>query len=174
MDTKPPPLGESRSNTGRLAWATSTTEILGTQQERRRKLVYRDAAIVATKDVAQDEHSKIIHKTVISQNKKQHAVGCEYIHMEVNGSELTVYRPAGVHRGVHIEFISAYNREPPWSTRVYICTVRTIEHHDVVSSGILADESPDKRPCEWMKQSIITVMEATEAYMVEVTAEFHS
>ena len=52
-------------------------------------------------------------------------------------------------------------------------TVREIEHRDVVISGIFADEFPDKRPREWTKQASITLEEATEAYMVEVTAEFH-
>jgi hypothetical protein len=41
-----------------------------------------------------------------------------------------------------------------------------------VSSGIFADEFPDKRPHEWMKQALITLEEDTEAYMVEVAAEF--
>jgi len=49
MDTQPPLPGESGSNTGRLAGATTNTDILGTQQERRHKLVHRDAANAATK-----------------------------------------------------------------------------------------------------------------------------
>jgi len=48
-----------------------------------------------------------------------------------------------------------------------------MEHHDFASSGIFADEFADKHPREWMKQALITFEEATEAYMVEVTAEFH-
>jgi hypothetical protein len=42
-----------------------------------------------------------------------------------------------------------------------------------VSSGIFTDAVPDKRPHEWTKQALITLEEATEAYIVEVTAEFH-
>jgi len=71
------------------------------------------------------------------------------------------------------EFIAAGNGKPPWSTQAFVRTVSKIEHHDVVSSGIFAEEFPDKRPCEWTKQAVITLEEATEAYMVEVTAEFH-
>jgi hypothetical protein len=85
MDTQPPPPGESRSNTGRLAGATSNTEILGTQQECRYKLVHHDAANVATKHMSQDAHLKIVRKTGSSNNKKQHAVGCKYILIEANG-----------------------------------------------------------------------------------------
>jgi hypothetical protein len=55
----------------------------------------------------------------------------------------------------------------------FIRTVREIKHHDVVRSGICEDEIPDKPPRERMKQALITLEEATEAYMVEVTAEFH-
>jgi len=47
-----------------------------------------------------------------------------------------------------------------------------MEHHDVISSGIFADEFPDKHSREWTKQALITLEEATEAYMVEVTPEF--
>jgi hypothetical protein len=64
-----------------LAGATSNTEHLGIQQERGQKLVHRDAANVATKHMTQDAHLKIIRKTGSSKNKKQHAVGCEYILM---------------------------------------------------------------------------------------------
>jgi len=55
----------------------------------------------------------------------------------------------------------------------FVRTVHEIEHHDVVSSWVFADEFPDKRPREWTKQSLITLEKATEVYMVEVTAEFH-
>jgi len=54
----------------------------------------------------------------------------------------------------------------------FVRTVREIEHNDAVSSGIFVDEFPDKRPREWTKQALITLEEATEAYMGVVTAEF--
>jgi hypothetical protein len=79
MDTQPPPVGETGSHTGRLAGATSNPELLGTQQERRHKLVHRDAANVATTHMTQDAHLKIVRKAGSSKNKKQHAVGCRYI-----------------------------------------------------------------------------------------------
>jgi len=41
-----------------------------------------------------------------------------------------------------------------------------------VSSVIFADDFPDKRPREWTKQALITLEKATEAYGVEVSAEF--
>jgi len=90
MDTQPPPPGESGTNTGRLAGATPNTELLGPQQERRHKLIHRDAGNVATKHMTQDAHLKIVRKTGSSKNKKQHAVGCEYIPIVANGGELTV------------------------------------------------------------------------------------
>jgi hypothetical protein len=89
MDTQPPPAGESGSNTSRLAGATSNTELLGTQQERRHKLVHCDAANVATKHMTQDVYLKIVRKTGSSKNKKQHSVGCEYIMIVANGGQLT-------------------------------------------------------------------------------------
>jgi hypothetical protein len=89
MNTQPPPEGESGSNTGRLAGATSNMELLGTQQERSHKLVHREAANVATKHMTQDAHLKIFRKTGSSKNQKQHAVGCKYILVMANGGQLT-------------------------------------------------------------------------------------
>jgi hypothetical protein len=72
----------------------------------------------------------------------------------------------GVRKALRNEFIAAHNGKPPWSTDAFFRTVRESEHHDVVSSGIFADEFPDKRPHEWTKQAVITLEEATEAYVV--------
>jgi hypothetical protein len=71
------------------------------------------------------------------------------------------------------EFIAVRDWKPPWSTKASVCTLRDIEHHDVVNSGLFADAFPDKHPREWTKQALITLEEATKAYTVEVTAEFH-
>jgi len=73
-----------------LAGATSSTEILGTQQERRHKLVHRDTADAATKHMTQDAYLKIVRKTGSRRNKKQHVVGCEYIDIYAIGGLLTV------------------------------------------------------------------------------------
>jgi hypothetical protein len=90
MDTQRRPPGESGSNNGSLAGATSNTEILRTQQKRRHKLVHRDAANVATKHMTQVAHLNIVSKPGRNKNKKKHAVGCEYIHIKANSSQLTV------------------------------------------------------------------------------------
>jgi len=55
--------------------------------------------------------------------------------------------------------------------KAFIRTVREIEHHDVISSRIFADELHDKDPGEWTKQALQTLEEATESYMVAVIAK---
>jgi hypothetical protein len=90
MDTQPPVPGESGSNPSRLAGASSTTEILGTQPECRHKLVHHDAANAGSKYITQDAHLKIVCQTRGSKNQKQHAVGCEYIPNKANSGQLTV------------------------------------------------------------------------------------
>jgi len=105
--------------------------------------------------MTQDAHLKIVRKTGSSKNKKQLAVGCEYIHIEANGGQLTIKHTAGVHRELRNEFIATRNGKPPLSTKAFVRTVREIEHHDVVSAGIFTDEFPDKHPCEWTKQALI-------------------
>ena len=79
----------------------------------------------------------------------------------------------GARRELSYEFIATRNGKPPLTTKAFFRTVREIEHHDAVSSRIFADEFPDKHPREWTKQALITLDEATEAYMVEVTAKSH-
>jgi hypothetical protein len=90
MDTQPPPPGQNGSNTGRLAGTASNTAILGTQLEGRHKLVHRNAANAATKHMTQDALINIVCKTGSSKNMKQHAVGCENIHIEANRGQFTV------------------------------------------------------------------------------------
>jgi hypothetical protein len=79
----------------------------------------------------------------------------------------------GVHRELHNKYIAARNGNPPCSTKAFVWTVRPIEHHDNVRSGIFTYDFADKDPREWTKRALFTLVEATEAYMVEVTAEFH-
>jgi len=90
MDTQPPQQGESESDSSLLLGATSNTSLIGTQPERRHQLVHSDAANVASKDMTQNAHLKIVRKTGRGKNQKRHAVGCEYIHNEVNGCQSTV------------------------------------------------------------------------------------
>jgi hypothetical protein len=123
--------------------------------------------------MAQDAHLKIVRKTGSSKNTKRHAVGCEYIHTEPNSGQLTVSHTLGVCRKLRNKCIAARNGKPQWSTKAFDRSVLEIEHHDVVSSGIFADEFPDKHSHEWTKQDVITLEEAREGYMVEVTSEFH-
>jgi len=65
-------------------------DILCAQQERRHMLVHRDAATAATKHMTPDAHLKIIRKTGSRKHESQHAVGCEYIHIEAKGIQLSV------------------------------------------------------------------------------------
>ena len=60
------------------------------QQQRRHQLVHRNAAIVATEIMTQDAHLNIVRKTESSKNKKQHAIRCESIHIDVDDGLLTV------------------------------------------------------------------------------------
>ena len=87
---------------------------IGTQQECRRQVVHRDAADVATSDMTQDAHLKVVRKTGSTQNKKQHVVGCEYMHIKVNGCQLTVSHTAGACRELRDQFIAVRNGKPPW------------------------------------------------------------
>jgi hypothetical protein len=57
--------------------------------------------------------------------------------------------------------------------KAFVRTVCEIKHYNVLSSWIFVDEYGDKHPLEWMNQALITLQEATEAYMFEVLSESH-
>jgi hypothetical protein len=65
------------------------------------------------------------------------------------------------------------NGKPPWSIKAFVPTVHKVEHHNAVSTRIFADTFPEKHLHEWTKKALITLEEATEAYMVEIIAESH-
>jgi hypothetical protein len=69
---------------------TPNMSLSGTQQERRHQLVHHNAANMATKDMTEDTHLKIVHISGSSKNKKQPAIGCKYIHIMVTDSQLIV------------------------------------------------------------------------------------
>jgi len=73
------------------SWTTGTShsEPIGkTQQQRRHQLVQRDAAIVATENMTQDAHLIKVRKSGGKNTKKQHAIGCESIHICVDHGQL--------------------------------------------------------------------------------------
>jgi len=85
--------------------------------------------------------------------------------------QLQIYHTAGARRELRDQCIAARNGKPPWSTNAFLCTVSESEHHHVVSAGISLDEFSDRHPQPWMKGAYITSEDATEVYMVEVSAE---
>jgi len=118
-----------------------------------------------------DSQLNIVLTTRSSKKKNQQAIGCEYSGIDLDGSQLNILPAAGAHRELRDRFIAARNGKPPWSTNAFVHTVQEIEHHDVVSSGIFADEFSNKNPRERTKQALPTLEDAMEAYMVEVLAE---
>jgi len=152
MHTQPAQAAEKGSKSSWLAGTTSNTSLIGTQQECTHQLVHRDAAIAATRNIMQDTHLNIICPTGSSNNRKQHAVGCGYIHVVVNGCQLTVWYTVCACRQLNNQFISAGNWKPPWLTKGFSCSFRELQHQDVVSTGSFADKFPDKYPREWTKQ----------------------
>ena len=90
METQSPQQAASGSKSSRLAGDTSNTSLIGTQQECRHQLVHHDAANAATRNITLDAHLNIVRKTESSKNRQQYAVGCKYIHIVVNGRQLTV------------------------------------------------------------------------------------
>lgn len=82
----------------------------------------------------QDAHSKMVCKTGSSQNQKQHVVGCENMHIEENGRQLTILRKVSVQSELSNQFISTCNGKRQGSKKKpFVRTVWEIKHHDVVS-----------------------------------------
>jgi len=171
MDWRAPHPGVIQSELSRTMGPSSNAPLAELQQQYWHQIVHRDAAIAAIENMSQDTHLKQVRKTGLSNNRQQHAIGCEYLHIDKEGSQLTIYYTAGVRRQLRDQFTAAPNGKPPWSTKAFVHTVSAMEHHDVVSSGIFAHEFHEKGPWEWTKQALMTLEEATESYIVEVIAK---
>jgi len=68
--------------------ASFNASLEDTLQQPRHQFVHREPANVATGIMTQDVHLKIDRTTGSSTNKKQHAIGCEYVHIMVYGRQL--------------------------------------------------------------------------------------
>jgi len=140
------------------------------QQQHRHHFVHCDNMIVATDNTSKDTDLKVVRYTGGNMNEKRHVIGCESIHIDVDNGQLTVQQEAGVRRELLDQFIAARNWKPPWLNHALVRTVREIEDHNALSSGHFADQFGDKCPRECTKLGLKTLQEATESYMVEVTA----
>jgi hypothetical protein len=98
--------------------------------------------------MTQNAHLNYFRITASSNDTKQHSVGCECVHIIVNSRQIAVEHTTGVRRELSHQFITAHTWNPVWPTHTFLCTLREIEHHDVVMSAIFHDEFPDKHPCE--------------------------
>jgi len=98
-------------------------------------------------------------------------IRCENGCIEIEGRQLTISQTAGLLREQRDQFISTRYVKPPWSTNPLVHTAFKIKHHDVVSSGIFANEFSDKHPCEWTKLALTAQDDPTNAFTLEVIAE---
>jgi len=123
--------------------------------------------------MTQDAHLKIVCNTGSSMNTMQYVIGCDYIHTMINSHQITLWCRVGVSRELRKQFIAAHNGKPSWLTKAYVCTVHDVEGHNFLNHGVVTDELHDIHPREWTNQTLITVEEATEVYMVGVLANCH-
>jgi len=106
-----------------------------------------------------DAEWDMVRTTHLSENKKQQAFRCEYSRIKVDNN---IEHQAGVGWELREQFIAASNGNAPRLTMAFVHAVSQIEHHDVVSSGILTDKYRDKHPHEWTKQASTTLENAAE------------
>jgi len=77
MAPQTPQPGLIQSESSQTAGASSNAPLVETRLQRRHQLVHRDAAIAATENMAPDALFKKVRKTGRSNNRQQHAIGCQ-------------------------------------------------------------------------------------------------
>ena len=90
MATDTPKLGESGSESIRSMGASSNVSLAGLQQQCWNKFIHHQAVNAASQNMTQDADLKIVCKTGRCKHQKKDAIGCEYIHITVNGHQLNV------------------------------------------------------------------------------------
>jgi len=88
MTTEIRQTGESGSELSETTGASFNASLESTQQQRRHQAVHLEAANVATQNMTQDAHLKIVCKTGSSTNKTQHTIVCEYVYILVYSHKL--------------------------------------------------------------------------------------
>jgi len=155
--------GVIESELSRTTGASSNEPLAETQQQCRHQLVHRDTAIAATKIMAQNVHLIYLRKTGLRNRRKQHTSGWELLHIGVERGQLAIQCTAGACTELRNQIIATHTAKCPWSMNAFVCIVREFEHHDVVRSGIFADEYTNKGPWEWTKQVLKIFGEAMES-----------
>jgi len=171
MAPQSPLQGGGGTESSRTTGASSNTPPTWTQQQHSHHLVHHNAENAATENMTLDPQLTIVRKTGSSRKRTQHVIGCKCSRIEVHGRQLMIWHTDGVRRELRDQFIAACYGKPSLSTQAFALAIRKIEHHDVVSTVISANESGDKNPREWTNQPLITSQDATEAYKVEVIAD---
>jgi len=99
-----------------MTGAASDAKPADTQQHHGNKLVHCDATNAATENMTLDTHLKMDLGTGSRKNMKHHAIGCEQIHIEVDGHHLPIGCTAGLCRDCQDRSIAACNGKPAWPT----------------------------------------------------------
>jgi hypothetical protein len=88
LETLPP--GTIGAESSRTTGASSYAPLGETQQQRWHQLAHRDAAIVGTENITQDEHFETGHITRNSMKNMERALLSESIHLSGDDSQLTL------------------------------------------------------------------------------------
>jgi len=85
MAQQSPQPAASRSELSWTTGAVSNAPPAEMLQQRRHSLVHRDATIAATEHITQHAQLKIVRVSGSNKIRKQHVIGCEYMHTMVTG-----------------------------------------------------------------------------------------
>jgi len=89
MAQRTPQPGVIQSELSLMIGSSSNAPLAETLLQLRQQLVHHHTAIAATENIAQDAHLHKGHKTGHSNNRQQHAIGCESLHMYIESGQLT-------------------------------------------------------------------------------------
>ena len=173
MAPQRPQLGEGGTQWCSTTGGSSNTPPPETQLQCSHHWVHCDTANDATEGMTLDAQLQLVRKTGSSKINSQHTIGSKCSQIEVEGRQLKISYTAVVRRELCEQLIASRNGKPPWSANALLRTICEIGHHDVVGSGIFADEFSDNKPRECTLQALTTLEEGTEACMVEVITECH-
>jgi len=90
MDPQTAPQRTTGSESSRTTVASSNMSPAQTQLQQRHHLVHCHAAHAATYDMTKYVQVQMFPKTGTGRNKKQHAIRCVYICIEVDSRQLTI------------------------------------------------------------------------------------
>jgi hypothetical protein len=123
LATRTPKPDWCESELSEMTAASCNASLDRTQQQCRYKIFNFDGANSNTANMTNDPQLEALHKTRSSKYLRLHPIGHQYLHIMVDGHQITAEYTVRICRELQGQCIAAPSGTPPWLMTAFVCTV---------------------------------------------------